>query len=439
MCPCHQSEDARPPPLRPKLAHLVFERYFRPAIPERVLSSDTRLWRDSIRESITFSLMLTHNVASFTGGLSAKLATRSRHVCSFFGAGTSKACGLPDVAQLTEKISAGLEGEQLESFKRLTLSRDLEQVLSRLRRVQTVIEGSDTVDGLTQRKAESLDMAICKLIIGELTGAEARMGPADNFAAWVARADYLRPVELFTVNYDNVLETALESKGVPYFDGFVGTWTARFRTDLVEATQINDESLLPPLFARLWKLHGSINWAWNKTHPSGEVVRLGQTVPGDQIAAIFPSDAKYEESRRMPFVVLQDRLRRALNEPETLFLVSGYSWADEHINELFFDAAARRPRTEIIAFCFSEIPVILAEKASQTPNLQVVTKSEAIIGGLRAPWESPGTGVTLPGDIWDGTSFGLGDFGNLASFLARSSSTVGDDMRGPTFEGPNAD
>lgn len=365
--------------------------------------------------------MLSHDIAYFAGGLSAKLATKSRHVCTFFGAGTSKACGLPDVALLTTKILAGLEGEQLDAFKRITSSRNLEQALSRLRRVQAVVEGSDVVDGLTGAQAKALDVAICKLIIQELSSAQAQMSPVDKLVAWVERADYARPVELFTVNYDCLLETALEARGVPYFDGFVGSLRARFRTDMVEATQLDSDVLLPSFYARLWKLHGSVNWAWDETQPAGQVLRLGSPVPTDEIAAIFPSDAKYEESRRMPFVVLQDRLRHALNEPETLFLVSGYSWADEHPNELFFDAAARRPRSEFIAFCYSEIPVELAEKARKTPNLQVVTQTEAIIGGLRAPWAGPTEGVVLPLDIWDGTTCRLGDFGQLASFLARSS------------------
>ncbi|PZF36995.1 MULTISPECIES: SIR2 family protein [unclassified Curtobacterium] len=374
--------------------------------------------------------MLTHDVAVFAGGLSAKLATRSRHVCTFFGAGTSKACGLPDVVELTNKIAGSLKGDQLASFKRITKSRSLEGALSRLRRIEAVAEGSDTIDGLTKDSAKRLDLVICKLIIRELSLAEVNMGPADRFASWVARADYLRPVEIFTVNYDSVLESALEAKAIPYFDGFMGTWQARFRTDMVEATNSEPNSLLPSFFARLWKLHGSINWAWDNTQTAEQVIRLGAAVPESAIAAIFPSDTKYEESRRMPFVVLQDRLRRALSEPETLFLVSGYSWADEHLNELFFEAAARRPRSEIIAFCYSGIAENLAEKAAQTPNLQVVTQVEAIIGGVRANWGAPDGDTRLPADIWDGSRCGLGDFGKLTSFLSRSSSVI--DRFGPS-------
>ena len=81
-----------------------------------------------------------------------------------------------------------------------------------------------------------------------------------------------------------------------------------------------------------------------------------------------------------------DRLRRALNEPETLMLLSGYAFGDEHLNELIFDAARRRPRSEFIAFCYSTIPETLAATAAVTPNLQVVSPTEAILGGLRAGW-----------------------------------------------------
>lgn len=383
--------------------------------------------------------MLTHDVAAFAGGLSAKLATRSRHVCTFFGAGTSKACGLPDVAALTSTIRASLEGEQLAAFERIASTRNLEQALSRLRRIQAVVDDGDRVSGLSGEEARALDVDVCRLIIRELTTADTRLDAVNKLASWVARADYARPVELFTVNYDVLIETALEGLAVPYFDGFVGFAQGRFRTDLVEASHEETDAMIPRFFARIWKLHGSVNWARDQSDAAGDVVRLGRPVPNDQIAAIFPSDAKYEESRRMPFVVLQDRLRRALHEPETLFLIAGYSWGDDHLNELFFEAAARRPRSEYIAFCYSEIPQNLADRALRTPNLQVITQGEAIIGGLRGQWQAPSSSVTLPTDIWDGARCQLGDFERLASFLARSSSAGSHRHEGSMMVGVNVD
>jgi hypothetical protein len=226
----------------------------------------------------------------------------------------------------------------------------------------------------------------------------------------VARSDYHAPLEIFTVNYDLLLETALEEWQVPYFDGFVGTLKARFRTELVEPLPGSD--CMPSFFARLWKLHGSLNWEWDEKH---KIFRCGNAVT--KSAAIYPSDTKYDESRRMPFVVLQDRFRRALHHPETLVIVSGYAFGDDHLNEILFDAATRRERSEIIVFCYADIPDVLAARAAVTPNIQVASGTEAIIGGVRAAWQA---GEEAPESLWADDKFTLHDFKNLAAYLAKS-------------------
>jgi hypothetical protein len=367
--------------------------------------------------------MAGHQVIAFANGLSAKLAARSRHVCAFVGAGAARACGLPDVAGLQSQVLDGLEGDQRAAFEALLARGNLEEALSRLRRIAVLLHGTeDRVDGLTADEAHALDGEVCRLIVATLDVSSANAAPMLRFAAWVARADYHLPLEIFTVNYDLLLESALEGLGVPYFDGFVGALRARFRTELVEAAPSESDDWLPAFLVRLWKLHGSVHWAW-ESGDRAEVVRMGAAVPDDQPAAIYPSDAKYDESRRVPFVVLQDRLRRALNHPETLMLITGYSFGDAHLNEMLFDAARRRSRSELIAFCFSAIPDELAERALTTPNLQVVGATEAVLGGVRAGWEVP---TDAPADIWTDDAFALGDFANLSSFLARSSPPQGE-------------
>jgi hypothetical protein len=181
-----------------------------------------------------------------------------------------------------------------------------------------------------------LDAAVCKAIIKALDIASADLAPVAAFAAWAARANYLLPLEIFTVNYDLLLETALERLRVPYFDGFVGSLRAQFHTELVEGTPGTDGEWIPAFFVRLWKLHGSVNWTWEENK---QIARIGQPIMDGRAAAIYPSDTKYEESRRVPFVVLQDRFRRAMHQPETLVIISGYSFGDDHLNDLMFDAA----------------------------------------------------------------------------------------------------
>ena len=359
--------------------------------------------------------MKRHCPQEYANALGAKLATRSRHVCMFLGAGCAKACGLPDVVELQELVQSELEETDRRDFDRQLKERNIEQALSRLRRISELITGGDTVDGITAGQAKALDAKVCRLIVKALEITRGvNLDPVRNLAAWLARAGYRLPVELFTVNYDLLLETALEGIGVPYFDGFVGNLQARFRTELVEAMPGGESGYLPPQFVRLWKLHGSVNWS----RSADDIVRLGQPVPDGLPAAIYPSDAKYEESRRVPFVVLQDRFRRALNAPETMVLIAGYSFSDDHLNEMIFDAAARCERSEFAVFCFSELPSDLCKRASRTPNVQLVGRTEAVLGGVRADWKAPSDSIP---DLWEDEKLALPDFVHLASYLARSS------------------
>jgi hypothetical protein len=357
-----------------------------------------------------------HDPQKFAHELSAKLATRSRHVCAFLGAGVARACGLPDVAQLQSQVLDALTGADRQAFEEQLKGRNLEQALSRLRRIAAVLTAGQTLDGLTAAQAIQLDATVCQKIVEKLDISAANLSPIYSLAAWAARANYHLPLELFTVNYDLLIESALEKLRVPYFDGFVGNLRARFQTELVEAGPGQEGAWLPEFLVRLWKLHGSVNWLWEADQ---QIVRLGQPVTKDLAAAIYPSDTKYDESRRVPFVVLHDRLRRALYQPETLVIISGYSFSDDHLNEVLFEAASKRQRSELIVFCYAAIPDHLAERAVITPNIQIATADEAILGGIRGPWKSPSPEIP---SVWkNDDKLLLHDFSGLADYLARSS------------------
>ncbi len=357
--------------------------------------------------------MPAHSLMNFASGLSAKLAAKSRHVSMFLGAGVGASCGLPDVAALQDKVLESLDGDAKESMASQLEGRIIEEALSRLRRIAALVQDDQTVDGLTGPEAAGLDTAVCQSIVAALAFDDANLQPVEHFAAWAGRASYDLPLEVFTVNYDLLLETALEGRGVPYFDGFVGNLEGSFQTQLVESAA-GGRDWVPSFFVRLWKLHGSVNWV---RQDDGHVVRMGRPVPEGLAAAIYPSDMKYDESRRVPFVVLADRLRRSLYQPESLTLVAGYSFGDSHLNEVIFDAAGRCERSETVVFCYGDIPVHLAQQAVVAPNLQVVSPSEAILGGVRANWKKP---EDPPPDLWNDDGCALGDFRHLAAYLARS-------------------
>lgn len=356
---------------------------------------------------------MTHDPERFTREFAGKLATRARHVCVLLGAGASVAAGLPTVTGLEGLVETALEEPFKSLFKDQLTGRNLEQALSRIRRIRSLLMPGEVLGGMTADQASELDTRICAAVTEAVDATGKDISSFVNLASWAGRMESHRPIEIFTVNYDLLIECGLEEIGVPYFDGFVGGVRGRFTPDLIEPTGGRAETQLPSGFIRLWKLHGSTNWTVSTVLGREEIVRTARAT-GEPVA-IYPSDEKYEESRRVPFVALMDRFRRALLEPETITVVSGYSFGDDHINEMLFDAAQRHPRSEVVAFCFSTIPDTVENRAATTRNLVAVSPTEAIVDGQKEAWEAAGD---IPG-VFESDQYQLGDFARLAAFLAR--------------------
>jgi len=102
---------------------------------------------------------------NFATALSTKLASRSRHVCAFLGAGSAQACGLPGVEQLQEVVVSALDAGDKEAFQRQLKKRDIEGALTRIRRIAALVSDEEEFDGLTNKKAKALDAAVCKAIV----------------------------------------------------------------------------------------------------------------------------------------------------------------------------------------------------------------------------------------------------------------------------------
>lgn len=97
-----------------------------------------------------------------------------------------------------------------------------------------------------------------------------------------------QPVEVFTTNYDTLIETALEAERVPSFDGFVGCHQPFF----LHESLARPESAPGSSWTRLWKIHGSINWHIEVVKGRPRVVRTGAASEGEMI---LPSHHKYDE------------------------------------------------------------------------------------------------------------------------------------------------
>ena len=123
--------------------------------------------------------MPAHDPMKFATALSAKLATRSRHVCVFLGAGVAQACGLPGVKLLEERVLEALTGDDRGALERELSGRNLEQALSRLRRIAALLagDGDQTLDDLTAKQATDLDAVVCQKIVKALDIEDAKSDP----------------------------------------------------------------------------------------------------------------------------------------------------------------------------------------------------------------------------------------------------------------------
>jgi SIR2-like domain len=297
---------------------------------------------------------------------------------------------IPDVRGLTSNVAEQMvkSKDHSEAFKKLvgvlTLDGDtsptIETMLNRIRTLREVAGNAD-VRGLSFGELDALDKVICLAIKQTVTcSLPGDSTPYHALARFIGTQRY--PLtELFTTNYDVLMEQSLEACRVPFFDGFVGSSRPFFDQRAIE------EDKIPVRWARLWKLHGSINWRFNKTSKS--VFRSTEDSDGDELL-IHPSHRKYDESRRMPYFVMIDRLRsflRTNQKPVALFII-GYSFGDEHLNEAIVESLNANPSAVCFALQYGNLADYpnARKLARENANLSVLARDAAVIRRQEAKW-----------------------------------------------------
>ena len=331
---------------------------------------------------------------------------------------------IPDVRGLTDSVLGGLDDDDravLDVLKKEIEDAgsviNIETILTQVRRLAQAI-GPSSVHGLNAQSYNALSRRIC-IEIGDKVCAElpSDPNPYTEIVSWISGTQRLHSVEIFTPNYDLLVEEAFERAGVPYFDGFSGSHRPFF-----DAASVSTDEL-PARWSRLWKLHGSLGWAV----VDDIVVRTGQRSATE---LIYPDHLKYDQVTRHPYSALFERLRQFLLTPDTLLLCTGFSFLDSHICAVLDEALAANSHTAIYAFQYRALDEekAAARIARARPNLSVYARDRAIISGVEGVWR-PGS---PPNEDWEEIrrmfwrsptndhpgEFLLGDFAMFATFLA---------------------
>lgn len=254
------------------------------------------------------------------------------------GAGCSKCAGKPLIRDLSAKVleKAGKLAAELYGNLVGTGGRGptVEDLLTQLLQIKSLLS-SRKVQKEGDWSIESVDQAInsvTKGIVEEIGGVWTSSSTHERLFQRLAGHTGRTTCDIFTLNYDVIIESTLEELQLPYTDGFRGAENAYF-----DPIVYDEESRRAPFF-RLYKLHGSVNWYRDDRGAVRRRPSQGEIGGGPHL--IYPSEQKYRQTQYGVYESLLSRFRDRLRQqrPNNKLVILGYSLSDDHIAEAIVDS-----------------------------------------------------------------------------------------------------
>ncbi|WP_222982524.1 SIR2 family protein [Flagellimonas meishanensis] len=183
-----------------------------------------------------------------------------------------------------------------------------------------------------------------------------------SFASRIATRERLN---LFTINYDRILEFGAELAGLHLIDRFVGSISPIFRSSRLNIDihynppGIRGEPRYLEGVVNFTKLHGSLDWVEN----DGIVQRFALPYGAKEISTyniqegslmIYPNSSKDRETAEYPYVELFRDFASAVIRPNSTVVSYGYSFGDDHINRVLNDMLTI-PSTHLVIIAFDDV------------------------------------------------------------------------------------
>lgn len=184
-----------------------------------------------------------------------------------------------------------------------------------------------------------------------------------SFASRTATRERLN---IFTTNYDRLIEYGADLAGLHILDRFIGTLEPIFRSSRLDVDihynppGIRGEPRYLEGVVRLTKLHGSLDWIYH----NGFVRKVGLPFGADKnhpafskdpinTVMIYPNSAKDRETSEYPYVELFRDYSAAVCRPNSALVVYGYGFGDEHINRTIIDMLTI-PSTHLVIMSYGD-------------------------------------------------------------------------------------
>ena len=201
---------------------------------------------------------------------------------------------------------------------------------------------------------------------------EEAFGYLVNFLmSFASRSGTRDRLQVFTTNYDRLIEIGAEVAGLNLLDRFVGNISPIFRSSRLNIDMhynppgIRGEPRYLEGVARFTKLHGSVDWIY----ADHDIRRFGLPFGADSIEPylkapglsgatagslmIYPNSAKDRETVAYPYVELFRDFAAAVCRPNNILVTYGYSFGDEHINRIIEDMLTI-PSTHLVIISYDD-------------------------------------------------------------------------------------
>lgn len=275
-----------------------------------------------------------------------------------------------DSAAATAADSAGRKKGNLED--QLRVANEL------LRGLEILQKDSEAKSLRTELQAGMQDFAksILDSEAGIVTAEEATREQAFNtlvtfLMSFASRTGVRDRLNIFTTNYDRLIEAGAELAGLHLLDRFLGNLMPIFRSSRLDLDMhynppgIRGEPRYLEGVARYTKLHGSVDWV----QKGKDIRRIGLPFGAEKVAPylqapglggatahqlmIYPNAAKDRETADYPYVELFRDFAAAVCRPNSTLVTYGYSFGDEHINRVIRDMLTI-PSTHLVVISYDD-------------------------------------------------------------------------------------
>ena len=288
-----------------------------------------------------------------------------KNVSFLLGAGASSDA-IPSMKTMQEEIAKSIDDE-IKKLYRSIKGDNLEKKLTILHAGKNYLQGIISADtketSNTEKLIKFIEDSIYSKINIDLSSDHAgkSLGLYKQLYQKIAlRNKDLSRINIFTTNNDLFNEKALDTLNINYNNGFGGGLErvfnpARFHFTFSKKIDANLEKFEPlENMVYLYKLHGSISWVeqeGNSLFNIHEVSVIGGEAKGDEShVLIYPTPLKQAQSLGTPYADLIREFQTKLSQPNSVIFIIGYSFSDEHLNNIIYQSLASNSSISVVIF-----------------------------------------------------------------------------------------